>query len=90
LLNLNIRNSAGVSETSLHHFTLDKTGGSASASAITTLNTIGAIGSYVFTLGIDTTTNTAEHRINLTITGGTYPATFVAGATLQYQQLKFA
>jgi hypothetical protein len=89
-LNLNIRDAVGVNETSLHHFTLEKTGGSASASAVSTLNTIGAIGSYVFTLGIDTTTNTAEHRINLTITGGTYPATFVAGATLQYQQLKFA
>ena len=90
LLNLNIRNSVGVSETSIHHFTLEKTGGSASASAVSTLNTIGAIGSYVFTLDIDTTTNTAQHRINLTITGGTYPVTLVAGATLQYQQLKFA
>lgn len=89
LLNLNIRDAAGVSETSLHHFTIEKTG-VASASAISTLNTIGAIGSYVFTVGIDTTTNTAQHRINLTITGGTYPGTFVAGATLQYQQLKFA
>jgi hypothetical protein len=90
LLNLNIRNSVGVSETSIHHFTLEKTGGSASASAVSTLNTIGAIGSYVFTLDIDTTTNTAQHRINLTTTGGTYPVTLVAGATLQYQQLKFA
>jgi len=89
LLNLNIRDAAGVSETSLHHFTIEKTG-VASASAISTLNTIGAIGSYVFTVGIDTTTNTAQHRINLTITGGTYPGTFVAGATLQYQQLKYA
>jgi hypothetical protein len=89
-LNLNIRDAAGLNETSLHHFTLEKTGGLASASAVSTLNTIGGIGSYVFTLGIDTTTNVAEHRINLTITGGTYPITLVAGATLQYQQLKFA
>jgi hypothetical protein len=89
-LNLNIRDAAGLNETSLHHFTLEKTGSLASASAVSTLNTIGGIGSYVFTLGIDTTTNTAEHRINLTITGGTYPVTLVAGATLQYQQLKFA
>ena len=89
-LNLNIRDAVGVNETSLHHFTLEKTSSVASASAVSTINTIGGIGSYVFTLDIDTTTNTAQHRINLTITGGTYPVTLVAGATLQYQQLKFA
>ena len=88
LMNVTIKDSVGVSETSFHHFTMDKIGGIASASAITTLSTIGAIGSYVFTFGIDTTTNTDEHRINVTVTGGTYPADLFITASIQYQQSK--
>lgn len=90
LLNVTIKDGTGAYETSLHHFTLDKIGGLAAASAITTLNTIGAIGSNVFTFGIDTATNTSEHRINVTVTGGTYPDGFVITASLQYQQSKTA
>jgi len=90
LMNVTIKDSTGASETSFHHFTMDKVGGSASASAITTLSTIGSIGSYVFTFGIDTTTNTAEHRINVTVTGGTYPADLFITASIQYQQSKTA
>jgi len=88
LMNVTIKDNTGASETSLHHFTLDKVGGAASASAINTLSTIGSIGSYVFTLGIDTTTNIDEHRINVTVTGGTYSATFFITASIQYQQSK--
>jgi hypothetical protein len=88
LLNVTIKDASGAYETSLHHFTLDKIAGLASASAITTLNTIGAIGANVFTFGIDTTTDTDEHRINVTVTGGTYPEGFVITASLQYQQSK--
>jgi hypothetical protein len=90
IFNVVIRDAAGASETSLHHFTLDKIGGAANASAITTLNTIGAIGTNVFTFGIDTATNPAEHRINITVTGGTYPAGFQISSTLQYQQMKLS
>ena len=86
--NVTIKDTTGASETSLHHFTLDKTGGIATASAITTLSTIGAIGANVFTFGIDTTTDTDEHRINVTFTGGTYPDGFVITSSLQYQQSK--
>jgi hypothetical protein len=88
--NVTIKDTTGLSETSLHHFTLDKTGGIATASAITTLSTIGSIGSNVFTFGIDTATNTDEHRINVTFTGGTYPDGFVITSSLQYQQSKTA
>jgi hypothetical protein len=90
VLNVTIQDSTGASETSLHHFTMDKFGGAAGASAITTLNTIGSIGSNVFTFGIDTTSNTDEHRINITFTGGTYPDGFIITSTLQYQQSKIS
>lgn len=88
LFNVTIRDVAGDSETSLHHFTLTKLGGLTSASAITTLSTIGAIGAYVFTFGIDTVTDTDEHRINVTVTGGVYPTAFIMTTSLQYQQNK--
>ena len=90
LMNVTIKDSTGGSETSLLHFTLDKIGGVASASAITTMSTIGAIGANVFTFGIDTATNTDEHRINVTFTGGTYPDAFIINTSLQYQQNKTA
>ena len=90
LFNVTIRDVAGDSETSLHHFTLDKFGGVANASAITTLSTIGAIGAYVFTFGIDTVTDTDEHRINVTVTGGVYPTAFIMTTSLQYQQNKIS
>ena len=90
LMNVTIKDNTGASETSLHHFTLEKVVGAANASAITTLSTIGAVGANVFTFGIDTTTNTDEHRINVTITGGTYPDGFFITASIQYQQSKTA
>ena len=88
LMNVTIKDSTGVSETSLLHFTLEKIAGLSAASAITTISTIGAIGANVFTFGVDTTTNTDEHRVNVTVTGGTYPDTFTITASLQYQQSK--
>jgi hypothetical protein len=88
IMNVTITDSAGGNETSLHHFTLDKFAALAGASAITTIDTISAIGGYVFTFGIDTATNTDQHRINVTVTGGTYPAAFVITANIQYQQVK--
>ena len=88
IMNVSISDGIGGNETSLHHFTLDKFGGIANASAITTLSTSGAIGAYVFTFAIDTATNTDQHRINVTVTGGTYPAGFLISASIQYQQSK--
>jgi len=88
VMNVSISDALGGNETSLHHFTLDKFVGVANASEITTLSTIGAIGAHVFTFGIDTATNTDEHRINVTVSGGTYPAAFLITATIQYQQSK--
>jgi hypothetical protein len=86
--NVTIKDATGASETSLHHFTLEKVGGVAIASAITTLSTIGAVGANVFTFGIDTATDTDQHRINVTFTGGTYPDAFFITSSLQYQQSK--
>ena len=88
VMNVSITDSIGGTETSLHHFTLDKYAALANASAITTIDTISAIGAYVFTFAIDTATNTDQHRINVTVTGGTYPAAFVVTASIQYQQVK--
>jgi len=88
IMNVNITDGLGASETSLHHFTLDKYAGLTNASAITTLNTIGAIGTNVFAFGIDTATNTHEHRINVTVSGGSYPEGFIVAASIQYQQVK--
>jgi hypothetical protein len=90
LLNVTIKDATGASISRLLHFTLEKVGGVASASAITTISTIGAIGANVFTFGIDTATNPDEHRINVTFTGGTYPDAFVINTSLQYQQNKTA
>jgi hypothetical protein len=90
LFNLTIKDVAGTSETSLHHFTIEKIGGIANASAITTLNTIGSIGAYTFAVSIDTTTDTDEHRIKITTTGGTYPEAFFFIGSIQYQQSKTA
>jgi hypothetical protein len=90
LMNLTIKDITGASETSLHHFTIEKIGGIAYASAITTLNTIGGIGAYTFGLSIDTTTDTDEHRIKITTTGGTYPEAFFFIGSIQYQQSKTA
>ena len=90
LLNVTIKDATGASISRLLHFTLEKVGGVASASAITTISTIGAIGANVFTFGIDTATNPDEHRINVTFTGGTYPDAFIINTSLQYQQNKTA
>jgi len=90
MLNVTIKDATGASVTRLLHFTLEKVGGVASASAITTISTIGAIGANVFTFGIDTATNPDEHRINVTFTGGTYPDAFIINTSLQYQQNKTA
>jgi hypothetical protein len=90
MLNVTIKDATGASISRLLHFTLEKVGGVASASAITTISTIGAIGANVFTFGIDTATNPDEHRINVTFTGGTYPDAFIINTSLQYQQNKTA
>jgi hypothetical protein len=90
VMNVSITDGIGGNETSLHHFTLDKFAALANASAITTIDTISAIGAYVFTFVIDTATNTDQHRINVTVTGGTYPTAFVVTASIQYQQVKIS
>jgi len=76
-------------ETSLYSFAIYKEGGLAYASALTPLNLISTL-PYTFTFDVDVVSNTDEHRINVNITGGTYPTTFFITANLQYQQNKIS
>lgn len=71
-----------------YSFGLQVTGGIANATAITTVNEINNT-AYTFTYDVDTTTNTAQHRINLQVTGlGATTITFVVTASIHYQQNK--
>lgn len=88
IMNVTITDTLANSETSLHQFTLSKFGGVSTASAINTLSTSGAIGAFVFTFDVDTTTNPDEHRIRVAISGGAYPFAFLTAASIQYQQVK--
>jgi hypothetical protein len=71
-----------------YSFGLQVTGGIANATAITTVNEINNT-AYTFTYDVDTTTNTAQHRVNLQVTGlGATTITFVVTASIHYQQNK--
>jgi hypothetical protein len=71
-----------------YSFGLQVTGGIANATAITTVNEINNT-AYTFTYDVDTTTNTAQHRVNLQVTGlGASSITFVVTASIHYQQNK--
>ena len=71
-----------------YSFGLQVTGGTANATAITTINEINNT-AYTFTYDVDTTTNTDQHRINLQVTGlGATSITFVVTASIHYQQNK--
>jgi hypothetical protein len=65
-----------------------KVGASASASAITTIDNITSFGSLTLTPTIDTTTNTAQHRINLTSGGSGFPYNLRSTMTIQYTQIR--
>jgi hypothetical protein len=71
-----------------YSFGLQVTGGTANATAITTINEINNT-AYTFTYDVDTTTNTDQHRVNLQVTGlGATSITFVVTASIHYQQNK--
>ena len=72
----------------LCHVFLKKVGATASASAVTTLDTINTFPSLTLTLTIDTTTNTAQHRISLTTGGTGFPYDLQGTITIQYTQIR--
>jgi hypothetical protein len=73
-----------------YSFGLQVIGGLANATAITALNEVNGT-AYTFVYDVDTTTNTAQHRINLQVNGlGITTVTFIVTASIQYQQNKSA
>jgi len=71
-----------------YSFGLIVQGGIATATPITVINEVNNT-AYTMTFDIDTATNTAQHRINLEITGiGATPITFYVTASINYQQNK--
>jgi hypothetical protein len=76
--------------TGQYSFQLSKFGGVAYMQGVNVIDEInGTI--YTFTFNIDTTTNTAQHRLNLQVTGlGALTQTFIVTASIQYQQNKIS
>lgn len=73
---------------SLNHVFMKKAGATATASAVTVLNTINSFTGLTLTLTVDTSTNTAQHRLNMTAGGTGFPYGLQATATIQYTQLR--
>ncbi len=70
-------------------FGLTKVGGIAYATPVTVISNDTFGTGYTYTITIDTATNTAQHRIVLTINGApSFPITLIATASLHYQQNK--
>jgi hypothetical protein len=89
LMNVTIMDVLGTGNyhTGQYSFALTKQGGTAQSSSVLTIQDTGGFGSYVFTFGIDTASDPAEHRIYLEVTGaGTYPENFIVTASIIYQQ----
>lgn len=72
-------------------FGLTKVGNVAYATPVTVISNDTFGTGYTYTITIDTTTNTAQHRIVLTINAApSLPITLIATASLHYQQNKLA
>lgn len=70
-------------------FGLTKVGGNAYATPVTVISNDTFGTGYTYDISIDTLTNTAQHRIVLTINGApSFPITLIATASLHYQQNK--
>ena len=91
ILNYTIQddNLTGNYETGQLSFALIKSGGIASVSAITPLNVVGGIGSYMFAFGINVAT-TNLHRFYYVVSGSPFPDTFHVSASLTYTQSKLS
>ena len=74
--------------TKLCHVFFKKVGATATASAVTTMDSISSFPLLTLALTIDTATNTAQHRLLLTAGGLGFPYDLQATATIQYTQIR--
>jgi hypothetical protein len=89
LLHVNVTDIAGATTyNGLHMVTLQKVGGTASATGVILINEDNGFGTVNFAIGIDTTTVTSEHRIEVFTVGSGYPYTFFTTVTLQYTAVR--
>ena len=89
LLHVNVTDIAGATTyNGLHMVTLQKVGGTASATGAILINEDNGFGTVNFAIGIDTTTVTSEHRIEVFTVGSGYPYTFYTTVTLQYTAVR--
>jgi len=90
MLNLTIQDEMQTDiDVAILSFGLTKVGGIAYATPVTVItnDTFGT--GYTYTITIDTTTNTDQHRFILTINAApSFPITLIATASLHYQQNK--
>lgn len=92
MLNLTIQDESQTDiDVAILSFGLTKVGGAAYATPVTVISNDTFGTGYTYTITIDTTTNTAQHRIVLTINAApSFPVTLIATASLHYQQNKLA
>jgi hypothetical protein len=90
ILNLTIQDETQTDiDVAILSFGLTKVGGVAYATAVTVISNDTFGTGYTYAIDIDTTTNTDEHRIVLTINAApSFPITLISTASLHYQQNK--
>jgi hypothetical protein len=89
LLHVNVTDIAGATTyNGLHMVTLQKVAGTASATGVILINEDNGFGTVNFAIGIDTTTVTSEHRIEVFTVGSGYPYIFFTTITLQYTAVR--
>jgi len=90
MLNLTIQDDTQIDiDVALLSFGLAKVGGAAFATPVTVISNDTFGTGYTYTITIDTTTNTDEHRFILTINAApAFPVTIISTASLHYQQNK--
>jgi hypothetical protein len=89
LLHVNVTDIAGATTyNGLHMVTFQKVAGTASATGVILINEDNGFGTVNFAIGIDTTTVTSEHRIEVFTVGSGYPYVFYTTITLQYTAVR--
>ena len=89
LLHVNVTDIAGATTyNGLHMVTLQKVGSIAASTGVILINEDNGFGTVNFTINIDTTTNTDEHRIEIVTTGTGYTYIFFTTVTLTYTAVR--
>jgi hypothetical protein len=89
LLHVNVTDIAGATTyNGLHMVTLQKVAGTALATGVILINEDNGFGTVNFAIGIDTTTVTSEHRIEVFTVGSGYPYIFFTTITLTYTAVR--